>query len=428
MQDRTFKYQRSHFEYQQFVKEKIKNHFIDNGKADIIDKNKELVVKFWITDLDKVRDLTQPLYKSINTGIGRTPTDPTCLLRALLLMTQVKETSITNWTDKLFSTELFAILSGFEPTETPGVGTFYDFIDRLWLEKDEPKKAIRKFNAKPRKKTKNEKVKPKHPGIVLKIADRIIKSEMAIKASQELSSINQNSFDFPPEKLINDIFKWVFVMPSNEKQLLQHDSTTNNNTNIISISADGSLIKSGASHYGIKICNCKLTKNLPRCDCKRKFSDTKANWGWDSYREIWVYGRTTYQIVASSSQNDLPIYLKLAQASRHDSVTSLFALRNAKSLYKEFTFSEAQLDSAHDCYGVYKLLDFYNTEPFINLNEKNKNNFFYQKTSISNDGIPVCNGNFQMIHSGFCSDRQRIKWRCPLKAKKNSKIILSVYL
>lgn len=27
---------------------------------------------------------------------------------------------------------LYAILSGFEPGNTPGVGTFYDFINRLW--------------------------------------------------------------------------------------------------------------------------------------------------------------------------------------------------------------------------------------------------------------------------------------------------------
>ena len=32
---------------------------------------------------------------------------------------------------------LYAILSGFEPGNTPGVGTFYDFINRLWNSDDD---------------------------------------------------------------------------------------------------------------------------------------------------------------------------------------------------------------------------------------------------------------------------------------------------
>ena len=32
---------------------------------------------------------------------------------------------------------LYAILSGFEVGNTPGVGTFYDFLDRLWNSDDD---------------------------------------------------------------------------------------------------------------------------------------------------------------------------------------------------------------------------------------------------------------------------------------------------
>ncbi len=31
---------------------------------------------------------------------------------------------------------LYAILSGFEADNTPGVGTFYDFLNRLWYSDD----------------------------------------------------------------------------------------------------------------------------------------------------------------------------------------------------------------------------------------------------------------------------------------------------
>ena len=40
--------------------------------------------------------------------------------------------SITAWVEQLKINPLYAILSGFEFGNTPGVGTFYDFINRLW--------------------------------------------------------------------------------------------------------------------------------------------------------------------------------------------------------------------------------------------------------------------------------------------------------
>ena len=43
-----------------------------------------------------------------------------------------KVTSLTEWAAQLKMNPLYAILSGFEPGNTPGVGTFYDFINRLW--------------------------------------------------------------------------------------------------------------------------------------------------------------------------------------------------------------------------------------------------------------------------------------------------------
>ncbi|MDY3910274.1 MAG: hypothetical protein SOZ48_11170, partial [Eubacterium sp.] len=43
-----------------------------------------------------------------------------------------KVTSLTEWAAQLKINPLYAILSGFEFGDTPGVGTFYDFLNRLW--------------------------------------------------------------------------------------------------------------------------------------------------------------------------------------------------------------------------------------------------------------------------------------------------------
>jgi len=55
------------------------------------------------------------------------------MLRSFLLFLLTKpEIGITAWVDELYRVPLYAILSGFEPGDVPGVGTFYDFFARLW--------------------------------------------------------------------------------------------------------------------------------------------------------------------------------------------------------------------------------------------------------------------------------------------------------
>ena len=52
--------------------------------------------------------------------------------RSYLLSIEFKVSSITEWAAHLKINPLFAILSGFQVGDTPGVGTFYDFLKRLW--------------------------------------------------------------------------------------------------------------------------------------------------------------------------------------------------------------------------------------------------------------------------------------------------------
>ena len=63
---------------------------------------------------------------------GAEPRPPSCMLRSLLLMIVMNVVSVTHWVETLHTSQFFAVLSGFQPWDIPGVGTFYDFIDRLW--------------------------------------------------------------------------------------------------------------------------------------------------------------------------------------------------------------------------------------------------------------------------------------------------------
>ena len=52
--------------------------------------------------------------------------------RSYLLSIDFKVHSLTHWAVQLKINPLYAILSGFHFGDTPGVDTFYDFLNRLW--------------------------------------------------------------------------------------------------------------------------------------------------------------------------------------------------------------------------------------------------------------------------------------------------------
>ena len=80
-------------------------------------------------DLEPARLILESLYSPEPRGCP--PYNPVCMLRALLLMTLLRYTSIPKWAQELRVKPRLAIIAGFEPLHTPVSGTFYLFIDRL---------------------------------------------------------------------------------------------------------------------------------------------------------------------------------------------------------------------------------------------------------------------------------------------------------
>lgn len=96
-------------------------------------------------------------------------------------------------------------------------------------------------------------------------------------------------------------------------------------------------MRTGAGSSGVKVCNCR-EKGIYRCDCPRRYSDPDATRGWDSHREEHFFGPILYELNACTSHNDLPLYLRLVNASRHDSVTGVVALAESRKLYPDLYF------------------------------------------------------------------------------------------
>ena len=245
----------THQQYQQNVKHSITTLYAE-GKIKSITHYTELIGKMFLSDLTDVRELMTPHYSS--KPRGSLPRDPAAMLRSLLLMKQTGEHSITTWVQSLKNSDVYATLSGFEPDNVSGIGTFYDFISRLaGIDKqaeNQRRKKPMNFKRKPSKKLKqNQKLPPKHPDIVNKMVDRVIKYE------------NQ-PLHLGQHQLILDIFSQCFVQPSATKKLL-------GDTQKMIISGDGTLINTAASPYGKKICDCQ-SKGIYRVIASESFPIT----------------------------------------------------------------------------------------------------------------------------------------------------------
>lgn len=375
---------RKHSEYQTWLKSKLIS-LMPEHEAEIRYYG-SIVEKVYVLNLDPLKEVIVPLYSSI----GRPAQNQPELFRALVVMVHCKTQDPTKFVNLLRSSPVLSSICGFEG-QTPGVGTFYDLLARLWLA-DAPQKEIKTPKSKGRKRPKSgDKLKPKHPSIVKKLVDKALQGRLIEKR---------------PERILQRILKECAVIPSSKLGLL-------GNPDNLAVSGDGSPLLTGASPNGKRLCKCH-TQGIYHCKCKRSFTDPTANWGWDSYHDQWFYGHTLYSITSADSPNDLPIFLRLVQGSRHDSVTFVFSWVELLNLYPEFKFSKALLDSAHDVYDIYRLLWENQTEPFIDLNGRNQGHSIYSgPLTVNASGVPICMANLPMRNWGFNNNRCRIKWRCP---------------
>jgi len=237
-----------------------------------------------IFNLDPLIPIIMPLYPPI----GRPAEMQLEIFRSLVLMEHL-HMSLNNWVEKLTNNPVLRTIAGFTLDNMPNTSSYYDFINRIVPLDEKP--TTRQFKSKPKDKLKKgEKLPPKNPGVVADLVARLIKDEK--RFTKRLSR--------RPERFLQKIFARVSVDRSIELGLVP-DS--------VSVSGDGTCVKTGASHYGKKVCKCK-ENGIFNCTCDRKFSDPGATWGWDSHNRAWFYGYTGYFISTynKSLKIDLPLY------------------------------------------------------------------------------------------------------------------------
>lgn len=383
-----------HTAYQNFVVENLRKYYpnpdaLSRSTWDIIDR-------FWNLDLS----YTDELMRSRYSVFGPRPRTPSCMQRSYLLSIDFKVTSLTDWAAQLKINPLYAILSGFEVGDTPGVGTFYDFLNRLWdSDSDNLNPHVRPAKTKEVKKPKQKEAK----------AESVEKTTV----EQLLKTLEQKSFsiDDQPYGSLFKLYQKEFLEQSVKRELITPES--------LAIAGDGTPVVTSHRERKKRICDC-AEKGITDCKCDRYFSQPDCDIGWDSSRDCFYHGYDLYMIVASDSDSDLPVFPLLNPASKHDSHGFLETYFRMKSFLPDFHVNKWLLDSAHDAMPYYLYCRKNGISPFIDLNEKRGIKVKYKDDfTIGKDGVPVCLAGLKMNHDGTEPSKARIKYRCPLASRKN---------
>ena len=381
----------NHHGYQTKLLLDLNLFFVTDGER-VVELEKS-ISKLYLLNLDKLFPIINPLYS--NTGCPAK--NQQGIIRSLVLMLDQGVHDLPTWAAKVASDKLLCAICGFEFSDAPAFSSYYDLTKRLWLGSHQTqvarKKRLRSFYPKPRQKLEQgKKYKlPKHNGIVKKFAELAIRNELPA---------------YHPERVFQDFLARCVIDSSLQMEIL-------GNQQAFSIAADGTPFYSGASHYGVKVCDCK-SQGIFNCKCPRRYSDPDATWGWDSYREQWFYGDTLFCITASDSPYDLPIYLRKAQAQRHDAIITVFALDESLKLYPNIVFKNFLADGAMDNYPTYKLVNHLGMVPFIPLDSNVKfpdHDLPAGVFGFDEHGNPLCAKGLSYHSCGY-SYPKGIKYRC----------------
>ena len=382
-------------------------------------------------DMESIRPTLESMYSP--NPRGRKPYDPVCMFRAMMLMMLLEYESITQFVRHLRAKPRLAVIAGFanntrEHVNTPSVGAFYLFIDRLedgkyakhchhYIKPSELRKIKHMRNLR-REKQQRKDLKKRN----LQQYDSVTqKLKAQLKAEEDQAR---------PDDLSNrllDILIKCAIIPSANRGLLGQ-------TQALTISGDGSSLVTGASPHGKSLCDCRK-KGIYDCDCPRYYTDPTADWGYDSYREKYYFGHTFYQHVVSASGHDLPVQVDISRASETDFTLSMKGMDKLKKALKEnglnWKIENAVYDAGHDAMGVYDYLMDNGIKPVIALNTRT--GVYPVPTGsakkVNEEGIPICPAGKLMRRHGYSSAEHRIYYNCPVKrpTRKNGKYIYVAY-
>lgn len=374
--------------------------FISSHKSNLSEsERKRLDSKLFKSAIHKLKKLDVGLASDVIASsyspYGRPARDPSLLIRSFILMNHLGYTSLHKWCDDLRNDNVLKYLLG--TYEDLCVSNHYDFIERFTCKVHSRKELVKKdYFIKPKDKLrKGEKL--------------VVKNTMSYTSA--LLDKYKNGTDPDTDRMLYRlelIFNSLVVNPSLDKGYIDDNNLV--------LSGDGSSLHIHASVYPKKV------KDGNEDEAIYRVSAPDANIGWDSDLGTYYLGYTFYNISYHNSKlgYDLPIYITLDKASKHDAPTSIEAFAQLLCLNQSIHPKYVCLDSASDAIPIYQFLHLNNIIPVIDHNKRSKKENPDNDEYINQDGIPVCKNKCTMIYHGYEATRERKKYRCPLALGKIS--------
>lgn len=382
--------------------------FLNNSKAAFDSSERQrLHSELWIPwqklrllDTDRAMDFLLPFYSHT----GRPAANQPQIIRSfvlffLLLSMGLTPPSLTSWVSRLKHDRVLAALIGCPLHSLPPLGSYFDFMDRLWTAPSTDLYSRKKLlpaswnNKKPEKpKGKGQKAAEAKPKITEILSNRIMDGK---------------NIPFNFEARLQKFFYFVAVVPSMESGLFPDGNLT--------VSGDGTAVHTHANprghHSRLDTCNTSPDGSAPR-----HYSDPDASWGWDSDLDQYYYGYTLFQFSFYNKElhTDLPLLFRFTSARRHDSVNALVAFHELEKHMPDLSIKNMCFDSAMDNLPTYTLLKERNISAFIDLNSKcGHPRTIPDSIRIDKNGTPVCQQGHKMLPNGCDKSRGCLMWRCP---------------
>ena len=378
----------------------------------------ESVVALALLDLEPARPVLEACYSGRKGG--RPPRDPVAMLRSLVLMAPRGVTSFNQWAARLAGRPELALLSDFEPDDTPGVGTFYDLCHRLL---DGPyrkpcehfvrhSKRLRGTRGRFRRNLKQERREAR----ARRQAELAHDNEGRVKAAvrQVMPGLGEAIRSQELLDRVEQILMACAVVPSARLGLLGDISK-------LIVAGDGTSLYSGAAAWGRPMCSCEQRG----CDCDRLYSDPSATWGWDSHREQFCFGHRLHALSTSAAGVDLPLHLDIAGAHEPDVTMAVDAVARFHRRLAEF-LPEAHIayglfDAGYDATGFYRLLHAVGATPVIPLAQQSKSPQDSQGLERDDDGVPLCPGGARKWRHSYNKSIDKVVFACPAKRQRRKR-------
>jgi len=418
-----------HIDYLEWLVENL-GQWLPPGKGalDAVLPYRDDLLALALLDLEPAREVLEECYAPQGGG-GRPRKDPVAMLRSLLLMLRVGETGINDWVARVDREPMLAVLAGFLPAERPGVGTFYDFFDRLESGKHRkecehykrPSTQRRGARGRFRRNLKREKEQAK---AARKALAGPTQEAPAMQAAKRALQAREQP---PPDDLLGRIER--ILLRCGLEQVAKAGLV--GDIGHLNVAGDGSALESHANGRGHRLCTCH-EDGEGRCDCDRTYSDPSARWGWDSYRERFYFGYRFHALVVRIGSIEVPLHIMLDGANTADvlmGITSLARLeRQLRQCLPEAHIEHAIFDAGYDATAFHRFVAKIGAKPVIALNPKNFKPLDPDGIPRNDQGVPLCPGGAPMRRHGYSKKTFKCVYNCPAKrpGRENGRQIFKI--